>query len=162
MLKVCLHCGLHASLGSLLSPEQVNGVYHSVYIHKQPNCAKVEEVELQMSFLWHNAIKKTLKGSITVRICTFSQFPPFMCRLREAIIILSCFQHESQLLTGTWMDEEITDIRVRDWVILIMTCCNLIFSSTYMIIIIIIIYVICTRPMSPLKASSPLPQQTGL
>ena len=85
MLKVCLHCGLHASLGSLLSPEQVNGVYHSVYIHKQPNCAKVEEVELQMSFLWHNAIKKPLKGSITVRICTFSQFPLFMCRLREAI-----------------------------------------------------------------------------
>ena len=99
MLKVCLQCSLHASLGSLLSPEQVNGVYHSVYIHKQPNCAKVEEVELQMSFLWHDAMKKTVKGSI---ICKFSQFPLFMCRLREAIIILSCFQHEFQLEHG-WM-----------------------------------------------------------
>lgn len=73
--------------------------------------------------------------------------------------ILSCFQHESQLLSGTWMDEEITDIRVRDWVILIMTECNLIFSSTY---IIIIIYVIWKWPISPLKANFPLPQQTGL
>ena len=70
--------------------------------------------------------------------------------------ILSCFQHESQLLSGTWMDEEITDIRVRDWVILIMTYCNLIFSSTY---IIIIIYVICTRPLSPSKPTPPSPNK---
>ena len=70
--------------------------------------------------------------------------------------ILLSFQHESQLLSGTWMDEEITDIRVRDWVILIMTDCNLIFSSTY---IIIIIYVICRRPMSPSKPTPPTPKK---
>jgi len=161
MLKVCLHCGLHASLGSLLSPEQVNGVYHSVYIHKQPNCAKVEEVELQMSFFVAQCYQKNPEGINNSANLHIFSIPTLYVSTQRGNI-LSSFQHESQLLSGTWMDEEITDIRVRDWVILIMTCCNLIFSSTYIIIIIIIIYVICTRPMSPLKASSPLPQQTGL
>lgn len=34
--------------------------------------------------------------------------------------VLTCFEHESQLLPGT-LDEEIKDIRVRGWVILIIT-----------------------------------------